>query len=86
MCHMVATQIEPHSQIAGTQYVMQVGNGRELLGSQSAIERIQSFHPMVLMLDVCRHEAHIGCQVLKERTGELSAEHCDTDMRVLLSQ
>ena len=86
MLHAVTVQVEADAQIVGTEYVVEVGDGGELLGYQPAIERVQSFYAFVLPFDVRFHEANVGCQVLKERLGERPTQHGNAQMWVLPGQ
>ena len=70
---VVVVQAEAEAQVPGAQYAVQVGNGGKLLGGQSAEEGVKSLNAVVLVLEVCTHEADVGCQVLKERTGKGTA-------------
>ena len=65
---------------------MEVGNLRELLGHQSAIEGVQAFHARVFSLEVGFHETDIRSQIIKEGTCEPLAQHGDTDIWVLVGQ
>ena len=50
---------------------------------QSAVERVESFHPVVLTLDVCLHEADIRCEVFEQRSGVSPTENGDAHIGVL---
>ena len=65
---------------------MQVGNGGKLFGCQSTIECVKTLDAPVFVLQVGHHKADIGGQVFKERTSKCSAQHRDTDIRVLMRQ
>ena len=41
---------------------------------------------MILLLEVCLHEIHVGCQVFKEGACKGSAQHRDTHLRIGLSK
>ena len=84
--HLVVVQVEAHAQILRSQYAMQVGHRCELLGSQSAIEGVESLDASIFALDVSFHEVDVRCQIGKQRTGKGSAQHRDTDVWILLCQ
>ena len=86
MFHAEATHVEAHAQILRAKHIMQVSHMGELLGHQSAVERVESFHPVVLTLDVCLHEADIRCEVFEQRSGVSPTENGDAHIGILHSK
>ena len=84
VCHSVAAEIEPQSQVFRSQHVVQVGHGREVLGCQSAVERIESAHTVILFFDVGRHKTDVGRHLLEEYTGERPTQNGDAHLGILL--
>ena len=50
MLYPETPEIEAQTQIVRPQYVVKVGNSREMLRRQTAIERVEPLHTMVLIL------------------------------------
>ena len=86
VCHIEVVQVEAHAQIAGAEHAVKIGYRRKLLGDESAIEGIQSFYTFILTLEVSFHESDVRGEVFEERTGEWTAQHGDSHMRILLCQ
>ena len=84
--HLELIEVEPQPQVVRPQHIVQVGDGREVLGQQSAVECVQAFDAPVFALDVGFHKAHVRRQVLKERTRKRPRQHRDAQVRVLRGQ
>ena len=65
---------------------MQVGNGREMLGREPPVKGVEPPYALVFPVDVGRHEAHVGGQMLEERPGKRAREHGDAHVGILPGQ
>jgi hypothetical protein len=74
--HGIAPEAEPQPQIVGAEHAVEVGDGREVLGRQAAVELVQPLYAVIFFFQVGLHEPHVGGQIVKERAGILPAEHC----------
>ena len=62
---------------------MEVGYGGEVLCRESAVESVEPFHSVILILDVSLHEAHVGRHALEERARKGLAQHGDPHVGIL---
>ena len=65
---------------------MQIGHMCELLGHQSPIEGVQSFHTVILVLHVGSHEVHVRSKVFEKRTDKRTAQHRYAYIRIFFGQ
>ena len=81
--HAVLVDIKPRAKPFRAQHVVEIGDGREILCREPAVERIESHYPLVFILHVCVHESYTWCHELKKRTGERLAEDGDPQVGIL---
>ena len=75
VCHLHAAQPEAPAQEFGAQHVVKVGHGRRAQRRHAGIQPHQPRQPLVLLLEVDAHKAHVGRQLRKHRAEGRPAQH-----------
>ena len=86
MRHTIAVEVKSHTQVIRPYDIVQISDRREVLGSQTAVERIETLQSMIFISQVRLHKSHVWRQVLKQRAGKRLGQHGDAHVGILLCQ
>ena len=79
-------EVKSHPQVFGAEHVVHVRHSGEVFCLQPPVQRIESRQSFLPAIEKSIHETHVGRHSVKKWSCIFTAEHSDTQVRILLCQ